>query len=86
MKITNFQRWILGKIFRKIVTQGPDHMDNIRDVYSLLRESAEEEFYEDNAPTLDSFMFDCFKTTQAYRYYLKDNYYSSFIYGAKRQI
>lgn len=74
MKITKFQKWILCKIFRDIVTQGPHHESNIVEVYKLLREEADREFYEDNFPTRYGFLTDCFEKSL-----IREEYYSELI-------
>ena len=74
MKITKFQKWILRKIFRDIVTQGPHHENNIIEVYTLLREEADREFNEDNIPTRNSFLTECFEKSL-----IREEYYSELI-------
>jgi len=66
MKISKFDRWMLKRIFKKIVVQGFDHQSNIEETYKLLRQEAEKIFTEDNAPTLDCFMNECFEASQSY--------------------
>ena len=58
----------LKGIFKKAVIQGHDHTRNIERIYKLLREAAEEEFTEDNAPTLDGFLLECFEKSQSIYY------------------
>lgn len=60
MKMTNLQRWLLKKVFRSLVQQGPHHTDNIREVQELLTDAAGAEFYEDNIRTLHNFMLEQF--------------------------
>lgn len=60
MKITKFQKTILKWIFTKIFKQGWYHKSNLEEVYSLIRETLNEEFTEDNYPTLDAFTIECF--------------------------
>jgi hypothetical protein len=55
----------LKKIFKEAVIQGPDHTGNIERIYKLLREATETEFTEDNAPTLDKFLLECFEKSQS---------------------
>jgi len=64
MNITKLETWLLKKIFNRIVTQGPHHEENIKQVYGMMREAWEKEFYETNAPTMDAFLFECFDSTQ----------------------
>ncbi len=48
----------------KDVTQGYEHARNIEALYALIREACEEEFTEDNAPTMDAFLRERFDATQ----------------------
>jgi hypothetical protein len=61
MPITKFQKWILKGIFKEIVTQGPHHEKNIIKVYTLLREAARTEFFEETNISLNDFLSDCFE-------------------------
>ncbi len=54
------QVWLLKRIFRDLVTQGYSHDGNIRRVYSLLREAAQEEFVEDSETGLDHYLHEKF--------------------------
>lgn len=58
--MNKFELWILKRIFRKLVTQGYTHDGNIRRVYSLLREAAQEEFVEDSEAGLDHYLHEKF--------------------------
>ena len=55
-------RWLLRRICRKLVEQGPEHAVRIREYYRILREAAEAEFTEDNAPTMTAFLRECWGT------------------------
>jgi len=68
----------LKKIFEQAVRQGPEHYENIGCIFKLLREAAENEFREDNAPTLDGFMLELFEKSQSI-YYKKDSHVKTFI-------
>lgn len=52
-------RLLLRWICRKLVIQGPAHRANIIAYYRIMREAAEQEFTEDNKPTLDAFLREC---------------------------
>jgi hypothetical protein len=54
----------LKKIIKKHVAQGSRHVDNIKDIYKIVRECCEEEFTEDNKPTLDHFLSECFSKSK----------------------
>lgn len=77
MKLNRFEKWILEKIAKKAVIQGPDHEDNITNMYGIIALAARIEFNEDNKPTFDSFLRDChqeslnrvqYKKTGEYRF------------------
>jgi len=59
--ITTKTEKVLRSAFNKLVKQGPKHRDNIIPCYPLLKEAAESEFTEDNKPTLDAFLKECFE-------------------------
>lgn len=58
--MTWFEKWFLHRVFRKEVRQGFDHSRHISELYALIREAAEREFFEDNAPTLDASLLEYF--------------------------
>ena len=62
--MSRFEKWILKGIFAKAVIQGPDHTHNITKLYSMIREACDEKFREDNSPTIDHFLLECFDKTQ----------------------
>lgn len=57
-------KFIFKSIIRKQVRQGPNHPDKIQFLYQMIRDAAEEEFYEDNTPTLNCFLKELFTKTQ----------------------
>jgi hypothetical protein len=59
VKITKFQTWLLKRIFRKLVKQGPMHQKNVIAVYSLMQSALKNEFTEDNDATLNLFSRGC---------------------------
>lgn len=62
--MTKFERWYLKRIIAREVVQGPLHAKNIQNLYSMIREACEKEFYEDNIPTMDFFLLELFDATQ----------------------
>jgi hypothetical protein len=54
------ESWLLKRIIRKQVIQGTDHHVRITNLYRMIRLACEDEFTEDNTPTLNAFLKDCF--------------------------
>lgn len=54
--MTDLERYFLERLFRKQVKQGIDHNVRIRELYTMIRLAAEEEFTEDNIDTLNEFL------------------------------
>lgn len=48
------ERWIMVRMLKRDVRQGPDHANHIKRVFGLIREACENEFTEDNQATLDA--------------------------------
>lgn len=59
--INRFERWMLKGILRKIVRQEVRHKQNITGLYEAIYQEARRTFYEDNKPTLDSFLDECYQ-------------------------
>jgi len=57
--MSRFQRWMLSRITRDLVIQGPWHQDRITEYYEIMHRAARREFFEDNRPTLDDFLQEC---------------------------
>jgi len=53
-----FEKWMLKRILRKTVVQG-GHKERINNIYSMIISAAQEQFTEDNNPTLRSFLEEC---------------------------
>ena len=53
-------RLLLRWACRELVVQGYYHRTNIVAYFQIMRETAKREFYEDNKPTLDAFLQECF--------------------------
>jgi hypothetical protein len=49
--ISKVQHWLLKKLIRDNVRQGPHHNENITEMLRLVVESCRDEFYEDNDAT-----------------------------------
>lgn len=58
--LDNLDVLILKNICKRIVKQGYLHQARITAYYKIMREAAEKEFTEDNKPTLDAFLQECF--------------------------
>jgi len=61
--MNSFETWFINRVLRKEVFQGPTHKRNIENIYRMVRKACEEEFTEDNDPTLDTFLRECFENT-----------------------
>ncbi len=57
--MTWFEMWMLKRILRKTVRQGFDHKAKITGFYRLVIAAAQDEFTEDNKPTLRAFLEEC---------------------------
>jgi len=53
--------YILRWICKKLIIQGRFHDAIVTALYQIIREAAAEEFTEDNVPTLNGFLEDCFE-------------------------
>ena len=59
--MSKFEYWILRKIFKRQVRQDADHIKKIIQLYVMMRKAIDEEFTEDNIPTLNDFTTRCFE-------------------------
>ena len=57
------EKRFLKSMLKKEVRQG-GHDERIEALYQMIRDAAEEEFTEDNWPTLDAFLGELFMRTQ----------------------
>lgn len=57
--MNRFEKWLFERLARRMVRQGFDHQRNITALYRVVDEAATKEFYEDNRPTLHSFLREC---------------------------
>jgi hypothetical protein len=62
--MTRFEKWFIRRVFKRDFRQGPLHSANISNVYRLVREVCDAEFTEDNEPTRDAHLRECFESTQ----------------------
>ena len=61
--ISPFIRFLLRRICRMLVVQGA-HRERIIAYYRIMHEAAAAEFREDNQPTLNSFLSECYQEAQ----------------------
>ncbi len=57
--MTKLQRFLLQWVARRIVIPG-GHDIRIIEAYQIIYDATKTEFFEDNKPTLDAFLQDCF--------------------------
>lgn len=62
--MTRLEYWFFKRILDNEVLQGFNHANNIKALYAMIRKACEDEFTEDNAPTLDVFLRELFEETQ----------------------
>ena len=53
--------WLLKRICRKLVIQGPTHKGNIVKYFKIMMCAASNEFTEDSPLSLNAFMKECFE-------------------------
>lgn len=68
-KMTWFERWMLKRIFKRIVIQSHEHKNNIIETFQLMRDACNKQFTEDNTPTMDSFLLECIEPTLQSEYF-----------------
>ena len=54
-------RAVLKHLCKQLVKQGPEHKNNITEYFAIMRQAAQTEFTEDNKPTLDAFLKECYE-------------------------
>ena len=62
--MTKLELWFFKKIVKNEVKPCGNHCDNIAELYRLIREAIDNEYFEDNAPTLDQFCRENFELSQ----------------------
>jgi hypothetical protein len=60
MRINSFEHWMIKNIISKMVRQDYHHSDRISYLYEMIYDACRREFYEDNTPTLEAFLQECF--------------------------
>ena len=61
--MTKLQRIILKYIAKQLVVQSYTHMFNVIQYYDIIKEAAQDAFTENNRPTTNAFLTDCFNTS-----------------------
>ena len=78
MNIPKLQRWLLRKLIRDNIHQGPHLHDNIAEMFRLVMVSSRQEFTEDNDATQYAFLRGRFEeaidSTFTYVDAIRDNY------------
>lgn len=59
--MNKFETWLLKRIIKREVRQGPEHPKKIVDLYKMIRVACENEFYEDNTVTMNSYLTEWFE-------------------------
>ena len=60
MRMNKLEHWFMKRIISKMVIQSPHHDARISYLYEMIYEACRKEFYEDNTPTLEAFLQECF--------------------------
>lgn len=63
--LNRFENWLFRKLIAKIVRQECRHKENITELYQAIYDQARYTFYEDNKPTLDGFLDECYQDGKA---------------------
>lgn len=63
-ELSRFEKWIIRRIFKRAVIQSFCHKGNITEIYGIMHDECELQYKEDNAPTLDAFLHECFDASQ----------------------
>lgn len=63
--MNRLEKWFFKRILRKEVRQSYDHGRRISELYGLVRQACEQEFFEDNAPTMDANLRIWFEASQS---------------------
>ena len=61
--MNRLERWFLRYLLRKEITQGYQKY-SVTELYQMIRGVVREKFTEDNEPTTDAFLRECFESTQ----------------------
>lgn len=60
--MNRLEKWFLKRLLKREVKQG--YTQNITELYRLVHEACEAEFTEDNAPTINAFLYECFSRAE----------------------
>ena len=61
--MTKFEQWFMTRTINKQVQQGDGHAQRITNLYRMIRVAAEQEFYEDNLATQNSYLTEWFENS-----------------------
>lgn len=61
--MNKIERYLLRRIIGREVRQGISHRDRITELYKMIQVACEQEFYEDNGATLNTFLSECFENS-----------------------
>lgn len=64
--LNRFEQWMLERLIAKVVRQECGHQKNITALYRTIYKRAKRTFYEDNKPTLDGFLDECFEDSKKF--------------------
>jgi len=62
--MNSFEKWFIKRVIANEVVQSPVHAKNVVNLYNMIREACENEFTEDNIPTMNAFLKEQFDKTQ----------------------
>ena len=63
--MNKLETWFFKRILKQEVRQDYDHDVRITKMYQMIRDAARAEFTEDNEPTLDAFLRECFEAARS---------------------
>ena len=61
--MNRFERWFLMRVFKRQLTQGYGHFDNLQELFRMIYWTWAREFTEDNRSTHDTCMRDALERT-----------------------
>ena len=64
--MTKFQRFMLTRITKQLVVQGPAHENNIVEMYKIIRQAIADEFNEDSPIGQDHYTWEQFEKAQLF--------------------
>ena len=63
--MNKLERWLLTRLIRKQIAQGPLHPQNIEGIYRVVREACSAEFNEDSNASLNGYLQERFEAAQS---------------------